>query len=229
LHDRELTPSLAAVLREIHFPASLGLMPATQDNVLAWQIMAQGVANLPDASDPAQVWNDLAAEYASIYLTGAYNASPYESVWTDDDRLICQDAMFELREIYARANLRVIDWRQRPDDHLATQLLYIAHAARRAATQEDWRGLATMLDEHLLRWLPNFAARVAERSSSDFYVGLAVLSAAWVDTLRDLLANTLDEPRPTRTEIEERLMAQRSTPPEPVPLRFMPGAGGPSW
>lgn len=229
LHDRELTPALAAALRETRFPASLGLMPTTPAQIAAWQAMADGVASLPEKEDDARAWDDLAAEYAAIYLTGAYGASPYESVWTDDDHLTCQGAMFELREIYANAGLRVTDWRQRADDHLVLQLLYIAHAARHAASQEDWRTLATMLDEHLLRWLPDFATRLAMRSPSPFYVGLAVLTSTWVDALRDLLAGALNEPRPTRTEVEERLHARRKTVPEPVPVHFVPGMGGPSW
>ncbi|MFN6960841.1 MAG: molecular chaperone [Rhodocyclaceae bacterium] len=230
LHDRELTPGLAAALRETGFPTSLGLIPSSTERLTAWQAMSAGVASLPAAEGDLRAWDDLAAEYAAIYLTGAYGASPYESVWTDDDHLTCQGAMFELRELYARAGLRAPDWRQRAEDHLVLQLQYVAHAARHAASADDWRALATMLDEHLLRWLPDFASRIAARSPSAFYVGLAVLTAAWVDALRDLIASVLQEPRPTRLEVEERLRTARcDLPPEPVPVHFVPGAGGPSW
>lgn len=230
LHDRELTPGLAAALREAGFPASLGLMPSNAERLAAWQAMSAGVASLPAADGDVRAWDDLAVEYAAIYLTGAYGASPYESVWTDDDHLTCQGAMFELREIYARAGLRVTDWRQRADDHLVLQLQYVAHAARHASSQEDWRALAQVLDEHLLRWLPDFASRIALRSPSPFYVGLAVLTAAWVDGLRDLIASVLNEPRPTRLEVEERLRAaKRHALAEAVSMHFVPGAGGPSW
>lgn len=229
LHDRELTPALAAALRETCFPSNLALMPQTSAHLSAWQAMAAGVASLPTDAARLRAWDDLAAEYAAIYLTGAYGASPYESVWTDEDHLTCQGAMFELREIYARAGLRVTNWRQRADDHLVLQLLYIAHTARHATSSEDWRALATMLDEHLLLWMPDFASRIAIRSPSAFYVGLAVLTDGWLDTLRDLLASALNEPRPTRAEVEERLRARRQTVTEPVPVHFVPGMGGPSW
>jgi TorA maturation chaperone TorD len=229
LHDRELDPALAAALRETRFPESLGLMPGTEAASAAWRTMAEGLKRLPTSADDRRAWDDLAAEYAAIYLTGAYGASPYESVWTDDDRLTCQNAMFELREIYRQAGLMAANWRQRPDDHLVLQLLYIAHAARRAAAVEDWRALATMLDEHLLRWIGQFAARITVRSPSPFYVGLSILTAAWLETLRDLLAHALHEPRPSPTEIEERLLARRKSDVEPQPMHFVPGAGGPSW
>ncbi len=226
LHDKELTPDLLAALNEACFPACLGLLPTSAPAVQAWRAMAEGLAGLPASPDGAAM-DELASEYAAIYLTGAYGASPYESVWTDDDHLTCQTAMFQLRDIYAAAGLTTTDWRQRADDHLVLQLLYIAHAARHAATREDWRALARVLDEHPLRWLPDFAARVALRSSSSFYAGLAVLTTAWLDTLRDLLASRLEEPRPSREEVDARLRPTVEAPVEP--LVFMPGSSGPSW
>ncbi|MDP1651318.1 MAG: molecular chaperone TorD family protein [Rhodocyclaceae bacterium] len=228
LHDRELTPDLLAALHDAKFPACLGLMPATSAVAAAWRTMADGLASLSAAPDAA-VFDDLAVEYAAIYLTGAYGASPCESVWTDDDHLVCQDAMFQLRDIYAAAGLAATDWRHRPDDHLVLQLLYVAHAARATTTRAQMRNLADMLDMHLLRWLPGFAARVAARSSSQFYAGLAVLTVAWLDTLRDLLVVQLGEPRPSRAAIEERLHPRREIETEAVPMQFIPGTAGPSW
>lgn len=231
LHDRELTAETVAALREAGFPSCLGLMPSTPEAVEAWRAMEEGLASLPASPGPGDL-DLLASEYAAIYLTGAYGASPYESVWTDDDHLMCQRAMFEWRDLHAAAGLAAADWRQRPDDHLVLQLLYLAHALRRAATAEfenDWESLARTLDEHTLRWLPEFAARVAARSESPFYAGLAILTAAWADILRDLIAAQLGEPRPSREEIEARLAAARSPAEEVQPVAFLPGAQGPNW
>lgn len=227
LHDKELTAALIAALQEANFPVCLGLMPVTAAAVEAWRAMAEGVASLPAHPDTGAL-DALAAEYAAIYLTGAYGASPHESVWTDDDHLTCQTPMFQWRDIHAESGLATPDWRQRPDDHLVLQLLYLAHAARRAATADAWQRLAKILDEHTLRWLPDFAARVAARSESPFYAGLAVLTAAWVDSARDLIARQLNEPRPSREDVEARLRPAPARMEEP-PSAFMPGAQGPSW
>ena len=225
LHDRELTPALLAALREAGFPACLGLLPASTPAVEAWRAMAEALCELP-ASPDAAIMDELASEYAAIYLTGAFNASPYESVWTNDDHLTCQDSMFQLREIYAAAGLATPDWRQRADDHLVLQLLYIAHAARQATTDDHWRDLAKMLDEHLFRWIREFAVRVTQRCNLPFYPALAVITASWLDTLRDLIASSLNEPRPSREEVEQRF---KPPPPQPQPIHFVPGANGPSW
>ncbi|MBS3916788.1 MAG: molecular chaperone TorD family protein [Sulfuritalea sp.] len=221
LHDRELTAETIAALREAGFPANLGLLPAGECSQEAWRLMAAALAETQAAD-----LDLLAADYAAIYLTGAYGASPCESVWTDDDHLVCQDAMFDLREIYAAAGLAAADWRRRPDDHLVLQLLFLAHALRRPGGPDELRRLAAMLDEHLLRWLPDFANRVAARAETPFFAVLGRLTFAWCEQLRGLLAESLGEPRPTREEIEARLRPQRRV--EAVPLAYMPGAA-PSW
>jgi TorA maturation chaperone TorD len=185
LHDRELTPAMIAALREANFPACLGLLPQTPEAVAAWHAMAAAMAELPSTPGIAEL-DELAAEYAAIYLTGAYGASPCESVWTDDDHLTCQGAMFQWRELHAGIGLATPDWRQRPDDHLVLQLLHIAQLARRTTTTDSWPGIAEVLDEHTLRWLPQFAARVAARTPSPFYAGLAVLTTAWLQTAQSL-------------------------------------------
>ncbi|MBK9595928.1 MAG: molecular chaperone TorD family protein [Rhodocyclales bacterium] len=180
-----------------------------------------GCARPPAAGPDENAFDRLAADYAAIYLTAAYGASPCESAWIDEDHLVCQDAMFQLREIYLSAGLAAADWRRRSDDHLVLQLAYLSHAARSAETVAEWRSIARFMDEHLLRWLPDFAARVSCRCESAFYAGLAVLTHAWCDEFRDLLAAQLGEPRPGREEVELRMKPSRAT--ESAPIAFRAG------
>jgi TorA maturation chaperone TorD len=186
LHDRELDDATLAALREIAFPDNLALLPQDAAAQASWAAMRNAVPPTPTFSDV----DALAVEYAAIYLTGAYAASPCESVWLDEDHLVCQQPMFELRTIYQAAGLTAENWRKRPDDHLVLQLLYIAHMLRRAASADfSAPALRRMMDDHLLRWLPAFAARVAARTTLPFYAALADLTLAWCQTL----GSTLDE------------------------------------
>jgi len=84
-----------------------------------------------------------------------------------------------------------------------------------------------LMDEHLLRWIGEFARRIGQRCSTRFYAGLALLTAAYLDELRDLLAELTDDPRPTPEEIEERMKPKLSMP-VAGPESFVPGAA-PSW
>lgn len=219
LHDRELAASLIDLLRHLNFPFCLGLMPLGSSAEVAWQAMADAVRLLPRD----EALDDLRADYAEIYLTGALGASPCESVWTDDDRLMCQESMFEMRGIYKANGYRATDWRQRADDHLVVQLLYVAAVARCASSREDWTGLARVLDQHLLRWLPRFATCVVLRSGSSFYAGLALLTEEWSSTLRDNIAVLTGEARPALALAETR--QPPASPDMVVPVSFMPGIG----
>lgn len=187
LHDRELTSELIAALREADFPMNLGLLPMDAQQQDCWQQMRSAIQALPNPISVAQL-DDLAAEYAAIYLTGAYQASPYESVWTDDEHLMCQASMFTLRKKYADAGLMVANWRSRPDDHFIFQLLFVAHLAQHAASKQDWQAIADFLDQHLLSWYSKFVTLIAQRSQNQFYVMLNLLTAAWMQSLRAAIA-----------------------------------------
>ena len=106
LHDRELDTATIAALREVGFPGNLALLPQTAEAQDAWKTMGAALDYYIPASPAPADLDALAVEYAAIYLTGAYGASPTESVWLDQDHIACQQPMFDLREIYQAAGLR---------------------------------------------------------------------------------------------------------------------------
>jgi TorA maturation chaperone TorD len=175
LHSSERAP---AVLTELHahgFPATLTLVGADEPWLRALDAalgaLAGGGAGAPDAL-PASTEDDLAADYAAIYLTHALRASPHESVWRDEDHLMLQAPTFAVRAFYQRHGMQVADWRARPDDHLSTELEFIALLLERGELKEA----ARFLKSHLLTWLPEFAARVSQRAATPFYAALAGLT-----------------------------------------------------
>ena len=222
IHDRELTAALLVELRSIDFPDNLALLPAGAVALDGWRAMKLVLASLPAQLDTAEL-DILAADFASIYLTAAYGVSPCESTWTDEDHLVCQDSMFQLREIYRTAGLAAVDWRRRPDDHLVLQLAYLAHAVRQAESTGNWQPIASFMDEHLLYWLPDFCSCIAGRCATPFYAALAMLTYGWCNDFRNLLAACLNEPRPSREEVELRIKPQASN--NVAPLAFFPGVG----
>ncbi len=183
LHTSELDAAVLETLREVRFPANLALLPGDPMAEAAWGALSAALGELPMQADAALL-DELAAEFAALYLTGAYRLSPCESFWLDQDHLLYQGPMFELRQRYAEAGVRVADWRKCPDDHMTHQLGFIAKLLSEARTDEDWEQLARFLDHHLLRWIHDFARAVHERSASSFYAALAVLTASWCAGLR---------------------------------------------
>lgn len=222
LHNEELTGQLIAQLRIEEFPHSLQLQLVSDSGKDATRLFHQAIQLLEDDAD-STLLDELAADYAGIYLTHALHASPYESVWIDEEGLAMQEPMFQIRAIYQRHGLVAQDWRKRSDDHLVLQLQFVTHMMISGGNIEE---TARFLDEHLLRWLPDFGSRVAARCATPFYAGLCAYTAAYVEELRDLMAEILAKPRPTQEEIERRMKpANTVAPPEP---RYAPGSA-PSW
>jgi TorA maturation chaperone TorD len=146
-------------------------------------------------------------------------------VWLDEDKLIMQAPMFQVREIYKKHGLGVSNWRTRSEDHLVVELQFLAWLML-DTNEMNLREAATFMDEHLLRWLPAFAERVIKRCLTPFYAGAAWLTSAYCDEFRDMLAGILGEPRPGRDEIETRMRPKQIA--QTVPVKFVPGAL-PSW
>jgi len=222
LHDSEPASALLQQLKSLDFPYSLTFVPDTEPVAEAISKLHQTLSEMSEL--PGQdIIDELAADYASIYLNHKISASPEESVWLDEDSLKCQDSMFQVRTCYESEGLEIPDWRLRPDDHLVYQLQFIAHLLNKDEKTETLEQVATFMDEHLLRWLGNFGERVLARCETSYFAGIAAITAASGEALRDILADILQQPRPSREEIELRMKPKPA--PQEVPVSFVPGVG----
>jgi len=200
LHDREVDAAALVELKRLDFPANFGLQLRSEEGCRSAELMSEALSGLPEIATTS-VLDELAVDFADIYLNFALRAAPTESPWFDPDHMERQQPMFAVRAYYRRHGLRVLDWSKRPDDHLVAQLLFLAHLFA-SQDMEALREAACFLDEHLRRWIGRFAARVAQRCGTPFYAGLALVTAAYVEELRDLLSSLLGEPAPLRTDLE---------------------------
>lgn len=176
LHEEERTPEQLTELRECGFPDELSLLSPTHAAQVQMGEALDALLNVPPAALLA-CKDDLAADFAAIYLTHSYRAAPYESVWHDEENLMMQAATFEVRAFYERHGFQVSNWRHMPDDHLAHQLRFTALLLQRGEAREAARFLKT----HLMTWLPQFAAKVAQRAQTRFYAALAEMTLACVE------------------------------------------------
>ena len=84
-----------------------------------------------------------------------------------------QGPTFAVRAFYSRHGMAVRDWREMADDHLANELAFVGALLARG----EHGAAHEFLTQHLLTWLPAFAARVAQRAGTALYAALAVLTA----------------------------------------------------
>jgi TorA maturation chaperone TorD len=137
-----------------------------------------------------------------------------------------QEAMFQIRDWYQKYQVEVPNWRVRTDDHLVYQLQFIASLLERE-DQQSLKDCARFMDEHLLRWIDDFAIRVASRAITPFYAGLVIVMSDYVNQLSDVLAQILDEPRPSREETEAKMNTRKPVQEESCDS-YVPGLA-PSW
>ncbi len=219
LHAAELTPQHWEALRQADFPNSF-VLPATQAE--GQKAVAALTEELREITAPQEeAINAWAADFAAIYLHCAYQCSPNESAWLDEENLERQAPMFEVRQWYARFGLEVGNWKIRSEDNLALELSFIAHLLE---TNEPLEDIAGFLDTHLLRWLPQFSQRVAQRCETRFYAALAVQTADYAHTFRTLLLEHAGIALPPAEP-------PKAPPKKTIPIQapaFVPGIA-PSW
>lgn len=221
LHASEPCKEGLQGLLESGFPFNLGLILNTAPAGQAMEQLHQALRDMAGEGFSRRLLDILAVDYADIYLTHAFSASPQESVWFDEEGCICQQSMFQVREWYRRHGCEAENWRILADDHLILQLAFLGQLQRTGMFSEA----ARFLDEHLLRWIAQFAERVAGRCATRYFAGLNGLTAVYLEELRGHLEKILGEPRPAAEEIQRRmeLAGLRAE-----PIAFMPGAA-PGW
>lgn len=225
LQATELDASGLAELKRLGFPDGLGLCLRTDKAREVLAHLNKVVKQWPDRVDSACL-DDLASDFAAIYLNAQIGASPHESFWLDEEHLVMQKPMFEVRDYYREHGLKVQDWRSRADDHIVNELSFLSEIMKAEPDHANLSIAAGFLDEHLLRWIGEFADRVAGHSGSELYSGLVLLTAIYCEELRDLLALILNEPRPDPEALDARLRARSAEPVKVAPPQF---SAGPGW
>lgn len=148
---------------------------------------------------------ELAVDYTRTFIGGGNNgysaAYPFESVYTSPKRLLMQGARDEVLVAYRAAGIDKQDSWKEGEDHIALELEFMQVLGQRAADalaagDEDAAAahLATQkafLEDHLGAWFSMMASDMRKFSKTDFYKGLADLTAGFLETDREFLDDVL--------------------------------------
>jgi anaerobic sulfite reductase subunit A len=198
LYRAEVDPVFLDGLAAMSFPVA-----ENDDDMAVGARLLEGWLRQPQ-SDPLTT---LAVDYARIFL-GAGIASgavayPYESVYTSPERLVMQDARDKVVAAYRTSGLDKSDALSVPEDHIALEMEFMAHLcaetrhALAAAESERVASALTRQSEflarHLANWVPAFCADVAVCADTDFYKGVAKLTAGYLRMDEAILADLAAE------------------------------------
>lgn len=139
------------------------------------------------SDDPGAVETELAADYASLFLSiGRKPVPPYESVYTSQERLLMQRARDEVLAMYRQEGLGRSDDFKEPEDHIAMEFEFMGYLCQKALESldaDDTEGAKAalqtqkdFLDKHLLVWVPQFCKDVQKSARTDFYKAVAQIT-----------------------------------------------------
>ncbi|MCX6023487.1 MAG: molecular chaperone TorD family protein [Chloroflexi bacterium] len=121
----------------------------------------------------------------------AVRCPPYETSYDPERALSRPQDMAEIAGFYAAFGVRVSETNRETPDHISMELEFLSYlyAKQGYALEQAQRKNAKLcrktggrfVQEHLGRWLPEFAARLAEQARLPFYPAAAGLALALVN------------------------------------------------
>lgn len=113
---------------------------------------------------------------------------PWESVYVCGEELLFQESTLSVRKAYLSAGFRAAGYPHEPDDHIATELSFMAELSDRAKSlfesgdigqyKKTLLAQQAFLKDHLLVWIREFSDRLNEVDGiSSFYPSFASLAA----------------------------------------------------
>ncbi len=198
LRERSLTYSfLARALSDEDLPNSFLLALAADPPQTGTELdaFASSLIGLSD-EQLEDVRKEAVADHSSTLLgMSAAPVSPYESVYTSDGELMMQEARDRAVAAYRASGFAVSEACHVPEDHVSTELAFMAGLGERAAAaiesvatgsvrdEEAAQAMAeaekamnaqvSFLEQSLLPWIPRFADKLEARSKTQLYRGIA--------------------------------------------------------
>lgn len=133
-----------------------------------------------------ELHKDLVGEYTLLFI-GPHRlpVQPYESWWVDGK--LMGESLLKVKQVYRKAGIAKVNEYAEPEDHIAFELRfmhYLCEEELSADTEERIAECLNMqkeyLNDHLLRWVPDFCDALIECELSDFYKGIARLTRGFI-------------------------------------------------
>jgi len=127
----------------------------------------------------AAVARQLAAAFTQLFdgVGGSKTVSLYESAHVSASGRLFQAPAGDMEQLLRQSDVSTDTAFREPPDHLSIELALLARLIRNDSCQQ---AQATLLDDHLLVWVPAFAKRCRECDRTGFYAGAARVLTAFL-------------------------------------------------
>jgi TorA maturation chaperone TorD len=144
--------------------------------------------------DQDQLLEDLAVEYARLFLGPDKHISPHESVHHQRDDgdwgTHWGGSTVDVKKFIETAGLEYKQEYSGMPDHISVELDFMKEAAGREAQaieEKDWEGALycqkmekKFIYEHLIKWIPSFCDKIISQAEISFYGDLADVTKSFV-------------------------------------------------
>lgn len=196
---QEVDLDLLAALPHRPLPEQTGNEALDQGAALVNGYLEQGSA------DPGAARTELAVDFTHLFVVRGKEtvgaAYPFESVYASTEGLTVSNARSEVLALYRAAGLVTHEGWNVGEDHVALELQFMQVLCERAAQAieagDDARATELLADQlaflenHLLRWVPQFCEAMQRNARTDLYRGLARFVAGFLEEDRAALADAL--------------------------------------
>jgi len=183
------SPTLAQVETTIQqrlfeeFPLSLD----NPDFILALDYLSSW-AKENENTNHEELCKELLQDYNALFVgPGHLLAPPWESVYLTEEKLTFGDPTMKVRAFYLRHGLEYYRKNSEPDDHFGLEMEFMAKLIskqRQAQNKQDEQYLVreqiAFLQDHVLKWLNDFANDICQNSKTKYYKGLALLAKGFL-------------------------------------------------
>ena len=174
-----------------------------EDGALAALRLGEAGPRLDEAADAAlacaemikrsmgeQLEDELKSDFVRLFVVpGASYVHLWESPYVGKEGMVFQESTLDVRSYYHAAGYKLQAEKHFPDDHIAAMMDYLGRMAQRAyeayadgndaAVAEALAVQRRFVESHVLTWVDDFAAKVAQLDGRGCYAALAYGMAAF--------------------------------------------------
>ncbi len=117
---------------------------------------------------------EIGIDFAGIFLRPDLHPAPYESLYNippGDEPGLAGKATRDVQSFYESTGLALGEGTDLFPDHLSVELLFMSYLAENRYVEKQRR----FLEEHLLRWVPEYCNEIEKHATTTFYKEIANL------------------------------------------------------
>jgi TorA maturation chaperone TorD len=155
-----------------------------------------------------ELLENMAVEYTRLFVGPGKHISPYESVQHKKEGVqsgqLWGELTAEVKNIIESSGLEYESEYTGLPDHISVELEYMQHVVQREAqaweADDDQMALLChknekeFVDEHLIRWVPDFCEKVIEAAEMPFYREMARLTRSFIEFEKQELKKFEEDP-----------------------------------